>query len=109
MKRSRLIISIVVIVIVIAIITGARMRMAQSTGQVQYKVAAAATGEVEKTVSATGTLQPWTTVDIKSKAGGRVDQLLVDKGTVVTKDQIIARIDPTDTLLSVRTASAQMD
>lgn len=75
----------------------------------QYKVAKAARGEVKKTVSATGTLKPWTTVDIKSKAGGRVERLRVDVGSAVKKNDIIAEIDPSDTLLSVDTARADID
>ena len=45
-------------------------------------------------------------MDIKSKAGGRVNALLVDVGSVVHTNQVIARIDPTDTLLTVQTARA---
>ena len=61
------------------------MRAANAADKTQYKIAAAQFGAVKKTVSATGTLQPWSTVDIKSKAGGRVNALLVDVGSVVTK------------------------
>ena len=84
-----------------------RIRSAlRPSDQTQYKVAAAAVDTVRKTVSATGALQPWSTVDIKSKAGGRINSLLVDVGSVVHKSQVIARIDPTDTLLTVETAQA---
>ena len=91
-----------------AFLVTARMRAANSADKTQYKITAAQLGSVKKTVSATGTLQPWSTVDIKSKAGGRVNALLVDVGSVVTKNQILARIDPSDTLLSVSTAQAQI-
>ncbi|MES2464613.1 MAG: hypothetical protein V4671_28965, partial [Armatimonadota bacterium] len=58
--------------------------------QTQYKIATVSRGQVKKTVTASGTLKPWSTVDIKSKAGGRVDQLLVNEGDTVTAGQIIA-------------------
>lgn len=74
----------------------------------QYKLGTAQRGSVRKTVSSTGTLQPWTTVDIKSKAGGRVMQMLVDVGTQVKKNQIIALIDRSDTLLSVSQAQSDI-
>lgn len=76
--------------------------------QTRYKITKVERGDVRKTVSATGTLEPYRTVDIKSKAGGRVVQMLVDVGTIVKKDQIIANIDPSDTLLTVNQAEADI-
>jgi HlyD family secretion protein len=105
---------IITIIIGIAILVGGtvaatKMHARASTNVTQYKVTAADTGTVKKTVSATGTLQPWTKVDIKSKAGGEVKAVLVDAGSIVTKNQVLARIDPTDTLLSYNTAKADVD
>lgn len=87
----------------------ARLRAPKADQKVQYKLGAAEIGLVKKTVSATGTLKPWRTVDIKSKAGGRVDALLVDIGSRVTKGQVLAKIDPTDTQLNVGTARADVE
>lgn len=74
-----------------------------------YKLAPVQRGSVRKTVSASGTLQPWTTVDVKSKAGGRIDLLAVDLGTVVKTGQIIAKIDPTDSKLTYDQARADTE
>ncbi len=108
MKRLGLFLLALVLIGIGAAVVTARMRAANGADQNQYKVATVQLGAVKKTVSATGTLQPWSTVDIKSKAGGRVNALLVDVGSVVQKNQIIARIDPSDTLLSVDTAQANI-
>ena len=83
MKRLALFLIALVLIGVGAALVTARMRAANAADNTQYKVAAAALGAVKKTVSATGTLQPWSTVDIKSKAGGRVNALLVDVGSPV--------------------------
>lgn len=53
-------------------------------------------GDVKSTISATGIIQPLTTVDVKSNVGGTITQLAVDEGVRVTKGQLIARIDPSD-------------
>ena len=53
-------------------------------GKTQYKLTAVDTGEVKKTVSATGTLQAWKVVDIKARAGGELAFLGVDVGSRVT-------------------------
>lgn len=79
-----------------------------SKGQAQYKLAEPETGTVKKTVSATGTLQAWRMIDIKSKAGGRVDEMLVEVGDTVRAGQVLARIDPADTLLQVNQARADV-
>ncbi|HEY3265756.1 MAG TPA: efflux RND transporter periplasmic adaptor subunit [Armatimonadota bacterium] len=78
------------------------------TALTQYKITKVARGQVRKTVSSTGVLQPWTTVDIKSKAGGRVTAMMVDVGTHVKKNQVIATIDRSDTQLAVNQAEADI-
>ncbi len=87
----------------------ARLRAPKASQLTQYKLGQVEIGTVKKTVSATGVLKPWRTVDIKSKAGGRVDALLVDIGSRVTKGQVLAKIDPSDTQLSVGTARADVE
>jgi len=104
--------NLIIIVLVIAVATAifaVKKRSGGHADATQYKLAAADLGPVSKTVSATGILQPWSTVDIKSKAGGRIDSLLVDVGSDVKNGQVVAKIDPTDTLLSVQTAQANID
>jgi HlyD family secretion protein len=91
------------------IFQGMRAARKGAAAQTQYKIATVSTGQVKKTVTASGTLKPWSTVDIKSKAGGRVNQLLVNEGDTVTAGQVIARIDPTDTLLAVQQSQADVD
>jgi HlyD family secretion protein len=106
--------AIITLIVIAVIVTGAlfaknKLSAASPADKTQFKIALAETATVKKTVSATGTLQPWTFVDIKSKAGGRVDALMVDVGTKVKKGQKLALIDPSDTQLSVDQAQADMN
>lgn len=64
---------------------------------------------VRVTVSATGTLQAFTTVDIKSKASGKVLQMAVEEGTRVKKGQLIAVIDRQETSASYKQAVADVE
>lgn len=107
-KRRPILIGITIVVVAMIGFLFLRSRNS-ATGETSYRVTAAQIGVVRKTVSATGTLQPWATVDIKSKAGGRVNELDVDIGSVVKAGQIIAKIDPTDSLLTFEQASADTD
>lgn len=65
--------------------------------KVQYESARIARGNLTVTVSATGTLQPGTKVDVGTEVSGKVDQLLVDSNDHVKKGQLMAVIN-TDTV-----------
>ncbi|WP_294265085.1 efflux RND transporter periplasmic adaptor subunit [Propionivibrio sp.] len=51
-------------------------------------------GDLEDTITATGTLQPKDYVDVGTQVSGQLKKLLVDVGTVVTAGQLLAEIDP---------------
>ncbi|MDX1934620.1 MAG: efflux RND transporter periplasmic adaptor subunit [Capsulimonadales bacterium] len=103
---------LVPIVVLIAVVGGifffTRQQSAASSkaGVTQYKVAKVETGEVKKTVSASGTLQAWNVVDIKARTGGELSLLRVDVGDEVRKDDLLARIDPLDVSLTLNQARA---
>ena len=68
-----------------------------SKHDVEYHYAKVERGDVSQSIQATGQLVAFTSVDVKSKAGGIVVYLAVDEGAIVKKGQLIARIDPADT------------
>ena len=56
--------------------------------------AAVTRGDIEDTVTATGTLQPKDYVDVGTQVSGQLKKLLVDIGAIVKKGQLLAEIDP---------------
>jgi HlyD family secretion protein len=66
-------------------------------GEIEYRYAPVATGELRRSITATGQLVALTDVDVKSKAGGKIVRLVVDEGTFVRRGDLIAIIDPSDT------------
>lgn len=56
--------------------------------------AVATRGNLEDTVTATGTLQPKEFVDVGTQVSGQIRKLHVDIGAVVKKGQLLAEIDP---------------
>ena len=56
--------------------------------------AAVTRGDIEDTVTATGTLQPKDYVDVGTQVSGQLKKLLVDIGVMVQKGQLLAEIDP---------------
>lgn len=65
-------------------------------------------GTVTASVSGNGTLQPVTTVQVKSNVGGQVVQLMVDEGDTVKAGQLIARIDDADSQSALKQVEADM-
>lgn len=63
---------------------------------------------VERTVSASGKIQPFTTVDVKSKAGGTVIKMAVEEGTRVKIGQLICLIDRRDNIEALQQARADV-
>jgi HlyD family secretion protein len=65
-------------------------------------------GLMTRQVVESGTLDAFKTVEVKSRVGGRVAQLLVDEGDTVEAGQLIAIIDPQETELQVEQTAAQL-
>ena len=107
MNRKVIIIASVAVLAAVLVFLGYRARAAgKGAGVTQYKVTKVETGQVRKTVSSSGTIQPWNVVDIKARAGGELTLLAVDVGSEVKRGQILAKVDPLDVQLSLNTAQA---
>jgi HlyD family secretion protein len=72
-----------------------------------YRLARIDRGTIVASVSATGTVQPVTTVLVGSQLSGQVRELLADYNTAVRAGQIIARLD--DDQLRARLAAARAE
>ena len=59
---------------------------------VSLETVTAERGELTETVTATGTIESVTQVDVGTQVTGIVDKLYADYNTVVTKGQLIAEI-----------------
>lgn len=75
----------------------------------EYLTATVERGRVEKTITALGILEPKEYVDVGTQVSGQLQRLHVDTGDAVTKDQLLAEIDPKVYESRVRTARAEME
>lgn len=66
-------------------------------------------GDIVKSVTATGTLQATTTVQVGSQVSGTIKALHADFNTHVTKGQLVAELDPTFYEASVKAAQANYE
>src|ERR1700675_636966 len=66
----------------------------QQTTAAQYLTAKVERGNLRNTVTATGTLQAVTTVQVGSQASGTISALFADFNSIVKKGQVVAQLDP---------------
>ena len=108
-KKSRRLIYIlgtfaVLIIVVVVLVAATR----GSTKIDPSKLAKVERGDLAKSVVATGKIEPITNVEVKSKASGIVQKLLVDYGDRVQKGQILAELDKEQILAQVNQQKASL-
>jgi len=74
----------------------------------EYTTTAVARGDLTQAVTATGTLQAVTTVDVSSQISGNVAKLYVDWNSPVKAGQILAEIDPSNYQTALELSEAQL-
>ena len=66
---------------------------AKAKHKVTYATATIHKGEISESVTATGTIEPVTEVEVGTQVSGIIDKIHVDYNSVVTKGQLIAEMD----------------
>lgn len=74
-----------------------------------YRFVSVERGDVESVVTSTGTMQAITTVEVGTQVSGQIAEIFVDFNDRVTKNQLIARIDPVLLQQEVRAAEANVE
>jgi HlyD family secretion protein len=110
MKRSRKLslIAATLVVLVVAGIWGFSTINGASSSIDPSKVATVERGTMLRSVVATGKIEPITKVEIKSKANGIIERLLVDVDTLVQPGQVLAELDKENLNARLREARANL-
>lgn len=100
------------VTLILALVGGAGawawLSLAQPAGSIRYETAEVTRGEVIVTVTATGSVQPTTQVDVSSELSGALAEVLVDFNDRVEVGQVLARLDDTNLNDVVLTTRAQL-
>jgi HlyD family secretion protein len=80
--------------VVIALAVAGYLYWGSSTNAEQFMTAKVERGNLRNTVTATGTLQAVTTVQVGSQASGTISALYADFNSKVKKGQVVAQLDP---------------
>jgi HlyD family secretion protein len=91
MKKKIIIGGIILIAVVAA---AAFFLLRNKNGEVKFRTEKVTKGDIEMAVTATGTVNPVTTVLVGTQVSGTVKNIYVDFNSPVKKGQLIARIDP---------------
>jgi len=106
MKRTVLISSAAALTLAIV---GYFLFVGSSSHKYDFRVEKASRGDLSVFVTATGTINPVTSVDVGTQVSGIISKLYADFNSVVKKGQVIAQIDPTFLAQAVKDAEAALD
>jgi len=76
--------------------------------KVSFEKAKVATTDISTSITATGTIEPVTSVSVGTQVSGIVSHLYVDYNSVVKKGQVIAELDRTNLISELNTAKANL-
>ena len=107
-SRKRVLIAIAAVFIVAGGVWGYSTLNGASTNIDPSKIATVEQGTMVRSVVATGKVEPITKVEIKSKANGIIEHLLVDVDNVVQPGQILAELDKENLTARLREARANL-
>lgn len=110
MKRIKIskvwiLVAIVVVLAVVAFLLSGNKKKEQ----VQFNTAEVAPANIVNTVTATGTIEPVTSVTVGTQVSGIVSKLYVDYNSVVKKGQVIAELDKSNLISELNSAKANLE
>lgn len=107
MKNKKSII-VVVVIIVVAAAAYFFLRGKNSAQIVSYETAAVEKATIGNSITATGTIEPVTTVEVGTQVSGIINAIYVDYNSVVKKGQVIAELDKTNLTSELNSAKANL-
>ena len=94
----------VIIIVIIAML----MFGGKKEEKVTFETATVTKQKIQNTITATGTIEPVTSVTVGTQVSGIVSKLYVDYNSVVKKGQVIAELDKTNLTSELSTARANL-
>ena len=80
----------------------------KKTEEISFEFAKVEKANLQNSVTATGTIEPVTSVSVGTQVSGIVNKLYVDYNSVVKKGQVIAELDKTNLISQLNSAQASL-
>ena len=77
--------------------------------EVKYESSKVSKQNISTSITATGTIEPVTEVEVGTQVSGIIDKIYVDYNSVVMKGQLIAELDKTNLLSELSSAKSNME
>lgn len=97
-----------VAIVVIAAVATFLLSGNKEKQEVEFVTEKVSTADIENSITATGTIEPVTSVTVGTQVSGIVSKLYVDYNSVVKKGQVIAELDKTNLTSELNTAKANL-
>lgn len=99
---------IAIAVVAVLIIAWFLLRGGKKEEKVSFDTAKVENTNIQTSITATGTIEPVTSVTVGTQVSGIVSKLYVDYNSVVKKGQVIAELDRTNLISELNTARANL-
>ena len=96
----------------VAIVAGgvyAFLQKQEAPFEVSYETAKVEKAIIGNSVTATGTIEAVTSVEVGTQVSGIIDKIYVDYNSVVKKGQVIAELDKTNLISELKSATSQLE
>lgn len=104
MKKKTILIISGIVVVVIVLVGFLLWRTGGKSGRMFYETQTLTKGDMENSVTATGTIEPMEQVEVGTQVSGIIDKIYVDYNSRVEKGQVIAELDKTVLQADLETA-----
>ncbi len=94
--------------VVVILIAWSMLRGGKKEEKVSFETAKVEKSDIHTSITATGTIEPVTSVTVGTQVSGIVSKLYVDYNSVVKKGQVIAELDRTNLISELNTAKANL-
>lgn len=95
------------VIIVVALVVWL-LSTSKKESQISFNTATAEKSNIQSSITATGTIEPVTSVTVGTQVSGIISNIYVDYNSVVKKGQVIAELDRTNLISSLNTAKANL-
>ncbi len=95
-------------IVLIAAVTAWLLSGNEKKEEIAFDTAKVAPANIQNSITATGTIEPVTSVTVGTQVSGIVNKLYVDYNSVVKKGQVIAELDKTNLISELKTAQANL-
>lgn len=108
LKKNALCLLLLAVLVVAGIVVAYSLSGSRQTAQIKVETAKVSRQTLSQCITATGTIEAVTTIEVGTQVSGIIDKIYVDYNSPVKKGQVIAELDKTNLTSELRSAESQL-